>query len=214
MKNGHRLENLKRASLFTLSLALFAGCSERWIESDAGFTGDEVVEQIAQIQASAGPGVNSSALQSFNSLVESPTSYIYYVDGPSPMGTALSAASLIQFNIVGRPDVSDLDLSNAIVVYVEDLTTVGLKSALLIQIQVKGESQPVTRVFESIQAPSVKGGQYETLLGSGNTHQLTLRSFYVSDDELQSVVQFEVFEVRSGIETWVGKFGAMVGYGG
>lgn len=197
-----------------LSLTLLTGCSERWIEADAGLSGDEVIQLIADVQANQGAGVNSSARDTFNQLVESPTSYIYFVDGPSPMGTAFSAASLVNFNLLGRSDVSDLDLAKATVVYVEDLTEQGWKSALLVQIEIKGESQPITRIFESIRAPRVENDLYVAEMGVGGNHQLTLKSLYVEGDELQTVIQFDVYEIQSAQETWVGKFGAMVGFGG
>lgn len=201
-------------SAAVLSLVLLTGCSERWIEADAGLSGDEVIQLIADVQANQGAGVNSSARETFNQLVESSTSYIYFVDGPSPMGTAFSSASLINFNILGRSDVSDLDLSKATVVYVEDLTEQGWKSALLVQIEVQGESQPVTRIFESVRAPRVESEMYIAEMGAGGNHQITLKSSYVEGDLLQTVIQFDVYEIQDAQEFFVGKFGAMVGFGG
>ncbi len=195
------------------ALLFNTACSQRWIEADAGLTSDELMSQIDAVQLAAEGAGDSSAMSRFKDLVLSPTSYIYYVDGPSLMGSALSAASLVRFNIVGRPQVSDLDLKNAIVIYVEDFTEQGWQSALLIQIDVQGESSPVTEVFESIHPPYVDNDIYYVEMGHGGVHKLTLRSFYTTDGELQTVVQFQVFEVINGVEEYIGKLGAMVGFG-
>lgn len=196
------------------AFVLSTACSQRWIEADAGLTSDDLFTQINAVQQAAEGDGNSSAMSLFNDLINSPSSFIYYVDGPSPMGNALSAASLVTFNIVGRPEVSDLDLSNAIVIYVEDFTENGWQSALLVQIDVEGESKPVTEVFESVRPPYVDDDVYYAEMGHGGTHKLTLRSFYTADGELQTVIQFQVFEIINGVEEYIGKFGAMVGYGG
>lgn len=196
------------------ALSLTSACSQRWIEADADLSSDQLMEQITAVQLAAEGEGNSNAMATFNELVQSPTSFIYYVDGPSVMGTALSAASLTNFNILGRSDVSDWHLSNAIVIYVEDLTPQGWKSALLVQIDVMDETRPVTQVFESIRPPYVEDDTYYAEMGYNGNHILTLRSFYTAGGELQNVIQFQVFEILGGIETYIGKFGAMVGFGG
>lgn len=192
---------------------LTTACSQRWIEADADLTSEDLMYQIEAVQQEAEGDGNSTAMSVFNDLVSSPTSYIYYVDGPSVMGSALSAASLVSFNIVGRADISDMDLKNAIVIYVEDFTENGWQSALLVQIDVEGESRPITEVFESVRSPYVDDDVYYAEMGHGGTHKLTLRSFYTTGGELQTVVQFQVFEIINGVEEYIGKFGAMVGFG-
>ncbi|MCB0406615.1 MAG: hypothetical protein KDD34_00345 [Bdellovibrionales bacterium] len=214
MKTTNGIQKMiKSVGAITLVLSLGA-CSQQWIEADAGLTSEELMEQIQEVQSFVEGGVNSSAKSKFDELVALPDSYIYFVDGPSPMGQAVSAASLIHFGLLGHEDYSALDIDLAKVIYVEGITENGLESALLIQVQFKGDSKPVTEYFESIQTPSINNDEYVAIMGHGGTPKLALRSFYTSDGELQSVVQFQVFEIINGVESWIGKFGAMVGFGG
>jgi len=214
MKTVNVIQNIiKSAGVIIFALSLGA-CSQQWIEADAGLTSEELMQQIQEVQSFVEGGVNASAKNKFDELVALPNSYIYFVDGPSPMGQAISAASLIHFGLLGRNDYSALDIDLAKVIYVEGVTDKGLESALLIQVQFKGDSKPVTEYFESIQTPSVNDDEYVTIMGHDGAPKLALHSFYTSDGELQTVVQFQVFEIINGVESWIGKFGAMVGFGG
>ena len=204
---------------FALTLIVIAllgtGCSQRWIESDTGYAPEELMAEIASLTENVqGLEVGSAELQKFISLKNSPKSSIYFVDGPSPMGQALSAASLLNFGILDRPDKVDFDLQKAIVIYVEDITENGYESALFFQVTFQGEETPVTKVFVSLEEPIIDEGKYIALMGQGGNHDLTLESYYTQDGDLQSVIQFQVYQVVNGVESWVGKLGAMVGFGG
>lgn len=204
-----------RTLVILFSVLSSIACSQRWIESDTGYSSDELLSEISSLTNNIqGSDAGSQELATFNSLVKSSTSSIYFVDGPSPMGQALSAVSFLNFEVMGRSDKSDFDLDQAIAVYVEDLTENGFESALFVQLYFEDEENPVTKVFASIEEPTIDDDKYVAFMGQNGNHQLTLETFYTEGGDLQSVIQFQVYEVINGSESWLGKFGAMVGYGG
>jgi hypothetical protein len=186
------------------------GCSKRWVEADSGLGGDQVLQRIDE--AREANALSSDGTQ-FDAIVETEGSYIYYTDGggDSPMGPAQVAAGLLGFQFMGSEadDLKANDLETAVVIYVED----GQDASLLIQITPKGDSNSITRIFDSTGQPSYEGDEYTVTLGDNGTPVLRLSTYHTTENDLQGNIKFQVYEItESGDELWLGQFGAMVGF--
>jgi len=202
---------------FATAVSLFSmACSQRWIDADAGVSADQIVDRVREVQSPNGAtALNQDASEKslFDEILETEGAYIYYTDGGgnSVMGPALAAAGLLEFGFMGESASSVIaeDLTEAVVVYVEDVD----RAALMIQIHTGTESQPITRYYSSTSPPEYNGDEYTVLLGQGGGPILRLTTFNTTENDLQGIVRFQVYDFTSdGIEQWLGQFGAMVGY--
>ena len=202
------------SSALLASFALvFIGCSERWIDADAGIGSDQIVAEIQAVQGANSVNTLAEGKSTFDDILLTEGAYIYYTDGGggSVMGPAIVAAGLLDFSFMGdsAADVVAEDLTEAIVVYVEDVD----RAALMIQIHPSGSSGPITRYYTSVAAPTFDGDEYTVELGRGGNTILRLSTYNTTDNDLQGVVRFQVYDYTSdGVEQWLGQFGAMVGY--
>ncbi|NQZ02685.1 MAG: hypothetical protein HRT45_18640, partial [Bdellovibrionales bacterium] len=149
----------------------------------------------------------------FDDIVETGGTYIYYTEGGtnSKMGPAQVTAGLMGFSFMGdrARDLKASDLETAVVIYVED----GERASLLIQITPQGESDPITRYFDSTDKPRYDGDEYTVTVGDNGTPLLRLSTYHTTENDLQGNIKFQVYELSdSGEELWLGQFGAMAGF--
>lgn len=202
-----------KLAVLLAGFALFSvGCSERWIDADAGIGADQIVSEIQSVQNANSTNTLAEGKSQFDEIMLTDGAYIYYTDGggSSVMGPAIAAAGLLDFSFMGdsAANIFAEDLTEAIVVYVEDVD----RAALMIQIHT-GDGQPITRYFTSTSAPEYNGEEYSVSLGRGGNTLLRLSTFNTTDNDLQGVVRFQVYDYDSSdFEQWLGQFGAMVGY--
>ncbi len=203
--------------ILALSFASSA-CSYQWMESDSGASADEVIGLLNDILGEVSAANAGGSLQEFIEIKDNPNSTIYFAFGPGEMGSVASISSLVRYDFMG-PGGQDIFFDNIEEVkiffaYVPEYA--GNKAALLIQLKVAGQASPITKAFSAVIAPGMDGEEYVAILGEAGVEKLVLRSYNVTDGDLEPVIQLRVsdFDSATGLETENGKFSVLEGFGG
>ncbi|MCB0363736.1 MAG: hypothetical protein H6624_08225 [Bdellovibrionaceae bacterium] len=208
-------------TIVSLVLALFlSGCSYQWREADPGITDDELIDLIAEIGKNASVSSGTGNMQKFMSIVENPNSTIFFaegfVDNSGTMGPPAAILSLLDFYFMGREDITVWDLSEARAIFLDLIDDSGVRqNALLLDMQVTGESNFVTKVFVDTGDAAVIEDEFSvTLKGEGAGAALVARSYDLVEgsDELAGVIQLQLWDFNDQGEDYLGKISTMVGF--
>lgn len=208
-------------TLLSLLLGLLlSGCSYQWREADPGITDDELIDLIGEIGKNASVTSGTGNLQKLLTMVEDPYSSIYFAEGfadnSGTMGPPASILSFLDFYFVGRDDITVWDIEEARAFFVDLVDENGVRqNALMIDLQVEGETNFVTKVFVSGGDGGVGDDEFSvTLNGDSGGAALVARTYDLSEgtDELAGVIQLSLWDFFEGEEDYLGKISTMVGF--
>ncbi|MCB0411827.1 MAG: hypothetical protein KDD22_04835 [Bdellovibrionales bacterium] len=198
-----------------LQLGLSA-CSEQWREADSSAVEALVPASVDELTQSLSASSGSSQL--FMNLYDREATLVYYAfadTGESPrkqatlvMGRPWSLLSLTDFSIFQRPDLGALDLTSALIMFINDPWTG--ESSLVVKFSEFGSDQFVTRYFNSQEAPYFENDELVLRMDSG----LVLRTYDVDEDGiLNPTIQLRVYsQDNSGTEYYIGKISTLIGF--
>ena len=158
-------------------------------------------------------GAESSSLQVFQTLAANPNSVIYFAENGvmGPASTILSVSDLSYISSEVQGSMDDVESVRVFLVEASD-ESLGHRLALLVDFQVKGESERRVQVFDSENAGVSEDGRRDIEFFSGQNHAFFLRSYNVDDSgAFDPVIQVLLIDENS---EQIGKLSVLVGFGG
>lgn len=201
--------------LVTMTLSSLA-CSNQYRYAELGLDGQEVMEIINSVEATATSGGNSSEpMDYFFALANDENTSIYFADGPGPLGPVVSVLSLSDMTFLGSmfEGLYVDDFESARVALVLMPVEGGYESALMIDVVLKGDGEPLTRFFMGANLATVSNGEFSVLMVDSDGVEIVLSSRDVKGDNLKGVVQMKIHGLdANGNYGRLGKFSTLVGF--
>lgn len=197
------------------TLLVSGGCSNQWREGDAQLTGAEMLAMLEEVGAGTS-GTNDSKVA--DALKDQDISVIYAADAdrsnPGPLGPVASVLAIDDLGFLGDSwlHMGYQDVAKVRIFFLDALTTTDRSNGLVIGLARSG-SDAFSYYGFSGTSQIVDGEFIATLTGANG--DVVLRSWDVDGEDLTGVIQMRVFDVdrSTGVETEVGKFSTLVGYG-
>ena len=195
---------------FLISASVF-GCSNQWRNVGVSFSKGEIVQSLYQQSSTASSYTSGGyADGTFWSMLESPSSALYFSESSEHFGPVASVFSMAEINWLDPYGTiySPYDISSVSIYVLFDSASSPSQAALLVSYTPVSLQAPIYRFMVSQSAPTFDDGKFAVNLISDDGQSIQLRSRDFSGSNLKNVVQFQVYS--SDGETLLGKFSTLV----
>lgn len=218
-----------RASLALLLVLALTGCSQRWRDADPGLDASQVEELLAESLAAVtlqSAIIPQDDTDRFETLLSDPNTTIYFAESNPDMGEPKNVAPFLDWRFLGQQakaqnggEVFSDQITYARIFFL-DLAYEGSSSENALLIDIKVGDRRVVKIFfndqftTEVERSYFENGEFVSHMTSSDGSQIVIRSFDVLDDQLQSVIQLEVYDfIENGKESFAGKFSTLVAFG-
>lgn len=183
------------------------GCSNQWREADEGLTAEVVQQRLAEVQQ-AGVLSNSGAGSQVSAMINDPSTYVFYAEGPGSLGPVGSVMSLWSFGFLGaNGDFDWTEIEEGRAFFFDRFLNGQRDFGLLLGIRKFGESEMTYYALAG--TGSFSGGEFVGTFSNGSSNSLVLRTSDVDGEEFETVIQLRAFDTD---DNYYGKFSTLVGF--